>query len=133
MSADNVEIMRRFHETFNRRDVDGLLALMHPEAEVVPITGRLEGTVYRGHAALRAFLSTFDDHWEVFVTVPVEFQDFGDRVMSLGTWEARGRGSGISLTGQPGAWVAWVTDGKITRQETFTDRAQALEALGLQQ
>lgn len=123
--------MRRFHDTFNRRDVDGFLALMHHEAEVVPITGRLEGTVYRGHAALRAFLSTFDEDWEVFRTVPVEFQDFGDRVMALGTWEARGRGSGINLNGQPGAWVAWIRDGKIRRQETFTDRAQALEALGL--
>jgi ketosteroid isomerase-like protein len=130
MSLQNIDVMRRFHEAFNARDVDRFLALMHPDVEVVPITGRMEGTVYRGHAALAAWLAGFDEDWEVFVTVPVEFRDFGDCVMSLGTWEARARASGIDLNGQPGAWVAWMRDGKITRQETFTDRAQALEAVG---
>ena len=133
MSRENVEVMQRFHEAFNARDVAGFVALMHPDVELVPITGRLEGTVYRGHSEVRAFLAGFDDDWEVFVTLPVEFRDFGDCVMSLGTWEARGRASGVNLSGQPGAWVAWMRDGKITRQETFTDRAQALEAVGLRE
>ena len=131
MSRENVELMRQFHEAFNARDVDRFLSLMHPDVEVVPITARMEGTVYRGHAEVRAFLAGFDEDWEVFVTVPVEFRDLGDCVMSLGTWEARARASRITLDGQPGAWVAWIRDGKITRQETFTDRGQALEAVGL--
>jgi ketosteroid isomerase-like protein len=131
MSSENVEVMHRFHDAFNRRDVDAVLALMHPDVEIVPITGRLEGTVYRGHAAIRRFFAGFDEDWEVFKTVPVEFQDFGHCVMSLGTWESRGRASGLDLNAQPGAWVAWMRDGKIIRQETFTDRAQALEAVGL--
>lgn len=130
MSRENVEIMRRFHDTFNRRDVEGFLELMHPDVEIVPITGRLEGTVYRGHAEVRAFLCDFDKDWEVFKTVPCESRDFGDCVMSLGTWESRGRASGIDLNAQPGAWVAWIRDGKIIRQETFTDRVHALEAVG---
>ena len=123
--------MQRFLDAFNRRDVDAVLALMHPDAEVVPITGRLEGNVYRGHAAIRGFFQDFDEDWEVFKTVPVEFRDFGDCVMSLGTWEARGRGNGLDLNDHPGAWVAWMRDGKIIRQETFTDRGQALEAVGI--
>ena len=131
MSRENVEVMQRFHNAFNRRDVDAFLALMHPDVELVPITGRLEGTVYRGHAAIRAFFQSFDEDWEVFQTVPHEFQDFGDCVMSLGTWESRGRASGLDLNAHPAAWVAWMRDGKIVRQETFTDRAEALEAVGL--
>ena len=131
MSRENVEVMHRFHDAFNRRDVDAVLALMHPDVEIVPITGRLEGTVYRGHAAIRDFFRSFDEDWEVFKTVPAEFRDFGDCVMSLGTWESRGRASGLDLNAQPAAWVAWMRDGKIVRQETFTDRAEALEAVGL--
>jgi ketosteroid isomerase-like protein len=49
--------------------------------------------------------------------------------MSLGTWESRGRASDLDLNDHPGAWVAWIRDGRIIRQETFTDRAQALEAV----
>ena len=131
MSRENVEVMQRFHDAFNRRDVDALVALMHPDVEFVPITGRLEGTVYRGHAAIRAFIQSFDQDWEIFQTVPAEFHDFGDCVMSLGTWQSRGRASGLDLNAHPGAWVAWMRDGKIIRQETFTDRGQALEAVGL--
>jgi ketosteroid isomerase-like protein len=131
MSQENVEVMRQFHEAFNARDVERCLSLMHPDVEMVPITARMEGTVYRGHAGVSAFLAGFDDDWEVFVTVPVEFRDLGDCVMSLGTWDARARASRISLDGHPAAWVAWFRDGKISRQETFTDRAQALEAVGL--
>jgi ketosteroid isomerase-like protein len=133
MSQENVEIMRRFHETFNQRDVDGLLALMHPDVEVVPITGRMEGTVYRGHEEIRTFFQGFDEDWDVFKTVPIEFRDFGHCVMSVGTWEARGRASGLDLNAHPGAWVAWLRDGKIIRQETFTDRAEALEAVELRE
>ncbi len=131
MPRENVEVMQRFHDAFNRRDVDAFLALMHPDVELVPITARLEGTVYRGHAAVRAFLESFDEDWEVFETVPDEFQDFGDCVMSLGTWKSRGRASGLDLNAHPAAWVAWIRDGKIIRQETFTDRAEAREAVGL--
>jgi ketosteroid isomerase-like protein len=133
MSRENVEVMERFHDAFNRRDVEAFLALMHPDVEVVPITGRLEGTVYRGHAEIRAFFRSFDEDWEVFKTVPAEYRDFGDCVLSVGTWESRGRASGLDLNAHPGAWVAWLRDGKIIRQETFTDRAQALEAVRLRQ
>ena len=133
MSRENVELMRQFHEAFNARDVDRFLSLMHSDVEVVPITARMEGTVYRGHAEIRAFFAGFDDDWETFVTVPVEFRDLGDCVMSLGTWKARARASHIALDGQPGAWVAWIRDGKIARQETFTDQAHALEAVGLRE
>ena len=133
MSRENVEIMRRFHETFNRRDVDAWLELMHPDVELVPITARMEGTVYRGHAEIRRWLTQFDQDWELFRTAPVEFHDLGDRVLVLGTWDARARTSGVTLDAQPGAWVATMREGKITRQETFTNRFDALEAVGLRE
>src|SRR4051812_33548282 len=131
MSRDNLDVMRRFHETFNSRDVERFVELMDPDVELVPIMARLEGTVYRGHAAVRRWLKQLDEDWEFFRTTPVEYQDLGEQVLILGTWDARGRTSGIRLDSQPGAWVATLRDGKVTRQETFTDRAQALEAVGL--
>src|SRR5918999_3941183 len=108
MSRENVEVVRRFHDAFNRRDVDGLRSLFHPDAEYIPILAKLEGRSYHGPDEVVRWLSELDRDWENFRTVPDEFQDLGDRVLSLGTWQARARTSGVTLDSQPGAWVTLV-------------------------
>jgi ketosteroid isomerase-like protein len=131
MSKENVEIARRAHEAFNRRDVATLIELLDPEVEWIPILAALEGRVYRGHAAVRRWIEELDTDWELFETCPEEFRDLGDRVLILGSWRARGRASRVQLENQPGSWLAHVRDGKLTRQQTYTDRAEALKAAGL--
>ena len=44
---------------------------------------------------------------------------------------ARGRGSGVELENQAAAWLSEVKDGKVVRMQTYTDRAEALEAAGV--
>jgi ketosteroid isomerase-like protein len=133
MSQENVEVVRGAHEAFNRRDVAALLALLDQEVEWIPILAALEGRVYRGHAGVRRWIQELDTDWEAFETCPEEFRDLGDRVLILGSWRARGRVSGVQLENQPGSWVAHVKDGKVTRQQTYTDRAEALKAAGLKE
>jgi ketosteroid isomerase-like protein len=133
MSRENVEVVRRFHDAFNRRDIDGLTALLHADAEYIPILAKLEGRSYRGPDEVVGWLRELDHDWAEFQTAPNEFRDLGDRVLSLGTWRARARTSGVTLDSQPGAWVTLLRDGKILRHETFTDREQALEAVGLRE
>jgi ketosteroid isomerase-like protein len=131
MSRENVEIARGVHEAFNRRDVATLLGLLDPEVEWIPILAALEGRVYRGHASVRRWLRDLDTDWEYFETRPEEFRDLGDRVLILGSWRARGRASGVQLENQPGSWLVHLKDGKVMRQQTYTDRAEALLAAGL--
>jgi ketosteroid isomerase-like protein len=131
MSRENVELVRRFHDAFNRRDIGGLTALFHADAEYIPILAKLEGRSYRGPDEVVDWLRELDRDWEEFQTAPEEFRDLGDTVLSLGTWQACARTSGVTLDSQPGAWVTLVRDGKILRHETFTDREQALEAAGV--
>jgi hypothetical protein len=70
--------------------------------------------------------------WESFETCPEEFQDLGDdRVFILGTWRARGRGSGVELLSQQAAWLFHFKAGKLDRMQTFTDRHKALKAAGI--
>jgi ketosteroid isomerase-like protein len=133
MSQENVEVVRGAHEAFNRRDVAALLALLDQEVEWIPILAVLEGRVYRGHAGVRRWIQELDTDWESFETCPEEFRDLGDRVLILGSWRARGRVSGVQLENQPGSWVAHVKDGKVTRQQTYTDRAEALKAADLKE
>ncbi len=132
---ENVQLARRMHEAFNRtfsEGTDDLFEVLHPEAEWVPITAVLEGIGYRGETAIRGWIADMKRQWEFYETRPEEFLDLEDgRVLVLGTWGARGRGSGVELDSQPGAWLVVTEDGWVTRMQTFTDRAKAFEAAGL--
>jgi ketosteroid isomerase-like protein len=128
MSRQNVELVRRMHQAFNQRDTETFLGLLDPDVEWVPMMARLEGVVYRGRKEVERWLIGLDHDWVALRTEPQEFRDLGDVVLTLGTWHARARTSGLVLDSEPGAWVARVRNGKVVRQETFTDLAQALEA-----
>jgi ketosteroid isomerase-like protein len=132
---ENVDAARRMHEAFNRTFSEGtadLFEALHPEAEWIPITAVLDGTSYRGESAIRRWMDDMKHQWEFYETRPEEFLDLGDdRVLVLGTWQARGRGSGVELNSQQAAWLIRVEAGKVIRMQTFTDRLKAFEAAGL--
>jgi ketosteroid isomerase-like protein len=128
---ENVEIIRQFLVATTRKDVDGMVALVHEDVEFVPITAAMEGRTYTGHAGVRQFAEDLDAHWEFFETIQEEWHDLGDRVVALGYWHARGRASGAEIHGQPAVWLAHIRDHKITRWRTYTNFAEGLEAAGL--
>jgi len=131
MSQENVEIARRHHEAFNKRDIDSFLGALENDAEWIPIMASLEGRVYRGHEGVRRWIEELDRHWETFEVRDEEVHDLGDRVLILGRWHARGRASGVVLENQPASWLYEINDGKVVKMRTYTDRAEALEAAGL--
>ena len=90
----------------------------------------LRDAVYRG---LRRSRPWWDNeivpNWEAFETV-ADFRRVGTRLVVLGHWRARGRTSRLRLD-MPATWVVDVRGGKIARWQTFTNRAEALEAVGV--
>ena len=131
MSQQNVAVVRRTYPAFNRRDISGFLESLDPDVEWIPIMASLEGRVYRGHDGVRQWVEQLEADWEIFEVHTEEFRDLGDRVLVLGHWRARGRGSGVELENQAAAWLSEVKDGKVVRMQTYTDRAEALEAAGV--
>jgi ketosteroid isomerase-like protein len=118
-------------EALNRRDVEAIVAMWDEDAEFRPIMAGLEGTVYRGHEGIRKWLAGLFEDWEVFEAYSERFHDLGDRVLAFGRWHACGRNSGIVLDVDTAAWLVRVREGKVLWWQTFTDRAEALEAAGL--
>jgi ketosteroid isomerase-like protein len=59
-------------------------------------------------------------------------RDLGDRVLVFGHWRARGRTSG-GESEQPGTWLYEIKEGKVVRLQTFTNRDEALAAVGLEE
>jgi uncharacterized protein len=131
MSQENLELVERLFHTFNSRDMAGFLDLLDQDVEWVPILGLLEGRVYRGHEDVQRWVEDLAPDWELFEVYYEELRDLGDRVLIFGRWHARGRASGVESE-QPATWLLEIKGGKVVRLQTFTDRAEALEAVGLQ-
>jgi ketosteroid isomerase-like protein len=125
------ELIRIFHDAFNRRDIEAMIALQHPEIEFVPITANLEGEVYRTAGQIRAYLRSVPLDWDVFESRAEVFYEKGEQALALGTWVAKGRGSGVTLTAQPAAWHVIVRDGLVYRWHAYSDTAKAIEAFGV--
>jgi ketosteroid isomerase-like protein len=126
MSRENVEIVRRTIERFAQRGPEAVLATVHPNVEV---HARI-GEVYRGHDGALEFLREWLDPWDDYSIDSEEFFDAGDRVVVFIHQRGRGRKSGIEIDQRP-ALLFGLSGGQIIEWRTFTDREQALKAVGL--
>ena len=132
MSEENVELVRRVLDAFNRRDEEGMLADLHPEVEWVNPPDAVEPGIRSGHeefaGASQAVADTFEDtHVEVHEAV-----DAGDQVVVVAKLRGRGRESGADFE----VWLSYVftfRDGKAARFEWFNSPTQAFEAAGLRE
>lgn len=130
MSQQDVEVVRRSIEAWNRRDLAAFLAEFHREAEFdwsrsrAPFRG-----VYRGRAEQEIFWEVF---WSTFADVQIEVHGFtqvGSEVVVPNTGHIRGR-DGIEVSARS-AFVNRVEDGLITRLRLYQEQAEALQAAGL--
>jgi ketosteroid isomerase-like protein len=131
MSQENVEIVRRTFDAFNRGDLDGVLDDLAPEYEFHP-SGRFMDTqqVYRGRRGFIEFWGAFQAAWE-HITVSIErIEDLDDRVLTLGTFHGKGGGSGVEVHAEA-AWLHTLKAGLIVHLRSFATWKEALEAAGL--
>jgi ketosteroid isomerase-like protein len=131
MSEENLEIIRRAYEAFNRGDPDGMVVDFAPTFEYVA-TGAILGSsgVYRGPEGYKAFLGLF---WDEFQDARVELHgliDAGDQVLAELSLRGRGKKSGAEARWD--IWQLWtLRDGMAVYAQGFTKRPDALEAGGL--
>jgi ketosteroid isomerase-like protein len=131
VSQQNVEVIRRSMDAFNRRDVDGILREWDPDAEVDwSRSAGVEEGIYRGHRALRDFWNTFIEMWERLLVSADEFIDCGESVVVPTRTRFWGR-EGIDVEAY-GVFVVTLRHGRIVQWRLFRDRAEALKAVGLE-
>jgi ketosteroid isomerase-like protein len=130
MSQENVEVVRRHIDAYNRRDLMTLLALWHPDAEIdwSQSRGPLRG-VYSGYREYEAFWKEFWSMFEEIKIEPHDFTEIGSEVVVTTTAHLRGREE-IEVVAR-NALVYRVESGQITRLRMFQEEAEALEAVGL--
>src|SRR3954447_3632232 len=82
VSSDNVDILRRGLEAFNRDGVEGLIEILDPEFEGhTDPELTIEPGVYVGHAGIRRWFAGFEGFIDDVRFEPDEFIPAGDRVL----------------------------------------------------
>src|SRR5918995_6055461 len=131
MSQENVEIVRRAYEALARRDMEVAEVMMRkhltPDFE---FESALTGQVHKGAQGMRDLAA---DLWDTLDYVPAveEIIDSGEHVVVVLRISGRGAGSGVPVSQR--VTMLWTfKDDRIVRGKSFTSRAEALEAAGLE-
>jgi ketosteroid isomerase-like protein len=131
MSQENVEIVKRGIDAYNRRDFDAYIALTTSDFELFPAMDRtVEARSYWGHEGIETYLADIGEAWAELRLLPEEWRDLGGRVLMPGRAQGRGRGSSVPVDAHVGFLVDF-RDGKMSRVLAFLDHGEALRAAGL--
>jgi ketosteroid isomerase-like protein len=104
-------------------------SVFHDDFECITVRPGVRST-YRGFDGLRASWLDWLDPWDSYYTVIEDVIDLGDRVLVL----VRDRGRRRNLAAEVelrAASLYTVRDGKVARVEAYTNRDDALKAVGL--
>jgi ketosteroid isomerase-like protein len=133
MLQENVESIHRGIDAFNRRDLDGFLALCDPDVEFYSRLIEVEGGgPLRGHDGVRTWWENLLSVWRHVHGEVVEVRDLGDLTVTYlafaaVAWTATRPGSKSNGTSLSGATRMTL------RMRTFLSEAEALEAAGLRE
>jgi ketosteroid isomerase-like protein len=123
-----VDVVRACFEAWRRGDFEEALARYSEDAAWI---NAMDGAVERGPRGvargMEEWVGAFHDYW-------LEFDDLveaGDKVVFLWRQGGIGKASGVRVEDE-GAMVFTVREGRITRAEGFSDRAEAFADAGVQ-
>jgi ketosteroid isomerase-like protein len=132
MSDENVEIVKRSIEVYNRRDLEALRGVNHPNVELDwSASLGLEARVYQGREQVLRFYENYFEAFEEIDIQPERFIESGNWVVVPNTALVRGR-DGIQTVARS-AFAFEVHGGLITRIRLYQETQEALGELGVRE
>jgi ketosteroid isomerase-like protein len=125
MSEENLELIRRIYEVFNRGE--SASEFIAADAEYVNPPYAVEPGIRRGPQAFSSVRDTYEDFR---VEIDELIDAGGGDVVVLGRFTASGPLSGVRLEGEQG-YIWTVRDGQAVRFRWFGSHREALEAAGV--
>ena len=131
MSQENVEIVRKANEAFNRGDIEGVLAYYAEDAEFEDLMNAPDlPRVVRGIRGVRQVLMTWVQTFNEFRAEIAEYIDLEHHVVCVSDYYGKSR-EGLTIQLRTGD-VVEIRDGKFARVTIgYESRAEALEAVRL--
>ena len=131
MSEDNIALVKRGIEAYNRRDIEAIYAMATPDFEWVPaLLSGFEGDAVRDREGMERYFAEVEETWDAYRLAIDEFRDLGGPVLVLGRIEGRGRGSGLPVDTSWGC-IFELRDARLSRARAYLDHGEALRAAGL--
>jgi ketosteroid isomerase-like protein len=138
MSQENVDIVRRAHEAFNRVGLTSestyrvAAELLDPEVEWHDQPELPGATVHHGIEEVMRHLASAEESVHYGSADLLEILDAGSCVVAVYRVHARGRASAVPVE-RDAVHVYGFRGGKIERVEIFGSKSEALEAAGLRE
>ena len=130
MSRENVELVRRIGAGWSRGDFSDV-GWAHPQI-VFRTPEALGAREVCGVEAMAREWADWLRSFEGFRSVPFEYFDAGDQVVTFNHFGGTGKGSGLPMSEIPGCARFRLRDGKVVELEIGTDRKQILRDAGLE-
>jgi ketosteroid isomerase-like protein len=131
MSQENLMLVRRIVEAFNRHDVEAFIKALDPSVEYHSVMTVPGGAVYHGLDGVRRYFGDFKDAWgDEFRVEPEAFFDLGHATLMFYVLHGRGQQSGAEVA-MPGAQVCRWRDGLLVYAKLYVHREDALKDLGI--
>ncbi|MEA2391416.1 MAG: hypothetical protein QOK31_1525 [Solirubrobacteraceae bacterium] len=133
MSHENVDMVRRAVEAFNRRDLAELAVLSDADLEFVSVLTAVdtEEATYRGNQAWASYFADIDRVWTEWQIEDLRVFDVGDdRIAAVFRIVGKGRQSGVPVERMVGITYG-IRQGKLWRMRSYPEPSEALEAVGL--
>jgi ketosteroid isomerase-like protein len=131
--SENIDLVRRAIDAYNRRDLDGILENWALDAVLDWSKSRgFDAGVYRGHDEIRAFIQRFlaaFNEVRIELDAPMELQD--GVVVAENVTYLEGR-DGIEVQARS-AWLITIRDGEQTSLTLYQTKQEALDAAGLRE
>ncbi len=128
MPSENVDLVNRWTDAWNRDDWEMLAALSDPDVTTVAPEQWPESEILEGWEALRQQIERLKDSWEEERIELDEIREAGDTVVVRSRWVTRGKASGVPLE-LPMTTVSTVTNGRVARLEFHVGHAAADRAV----
>jgi ketosteroid isomerase-like protein len=130
MSEENVEVLRRVYKLTEARGVDGLLELATDDIVWISDPRFPGGGTHVGKGNVQRWLDKIWIYDEVSIDIK-EIIDLEDRALGITRFH------GVPADAPPVDWpwchLITFRDGLISQAQSFLDRAEALEAAGLEE
>jgi uncharacterized protein len=131
MSRDNVEIVRRAFEAWNRGDPESALELLDPDIEWRLPPNFPDADAWHGRDAVVQGLAAVAGSWDEFRVEVHELIDAGDRVVALVRFHGRAAITGLDLGGVSVDGQVWtLREGRAVAVQMYNGTSDALRTIG---
>jgi ketosteroid isomerase-like protein len=133
MSQENVDVVQAWTDAYNAGDVDAMMELCAQDVEAFPDRSFPEASPLYGREQFRRWMEEIRTPWVATRWVVHEARAIEpNRVLERGNYGGVGTGSSIETLASYSV-IYTLRDGQISRVQFFSDHAEAIKAVRLEE